>query len=447
MSDIYLQTALDFSNQAVFETTGKYLTDLQVNIFKESWADLTYKEMATKYGYTVEYLNNDVGYGLWEVLSESLKEKVGKKSFRNAIQRKIEQRYNTSINILKGDLGNLQLTESFPFPEGSESLQSPFYIERENIESLCRQTILKPGSLIRIKAPRLMGKTSLISRLVDHVSTNHYRTVRLEFDGIDRQILKNVDQLLHWLCFTICRQLKIEDRINDFWNSKLGNNDNCTFYFEDYLISAINTPLLLVLDDIDRVFPYSEVIEDFFGMLRSWHEKGKTSDIWRQVHLVLAHSTEAYIPLDFNQSPFNAGVPVELKDFNSQQVLTLANLHCLNWEQSQVGKLMSWVGGHPHLVRLALYEIGTRKISLEQFLINVSAEVGIYSALLRRYLETLKNDTELAEAYKKVVTIDKPVALDATQIFRLHSLGLIHYSNNNVVPRCNLYHQYFSRVL
>jgi AAA-like domain len=210
---------------------------------------------------------------------------------------------------------------------------------------------------------------------------------------------------------------------------------------------VIDTPLVLVLDDVDRVFPYAEVIEDFFGLLRSWHEKGKTSDLWQQVRLVIAHSTEAYIPLDLNQSPFNAGVPVELKDFNTQQITTLAQLHQLHWDQNQVTQLIARIGGHPHLVRLALYEIGSGKVTLDQFLIDVSTEVGIYGTLLRRYLEVLKGDVSLAEAYKKVVTAPEPVYLDATHVFHLHSLGLIHYSNNAVIPSCNLYRQYFSRVL
>jgi AAA-like domain len=446
MTEISLQAALDFANQILYKETGKYLGDLEVNIFKESWAGLTYKQMGTKYGYSTEYLNNDAGYRLWEKLSEALDEEVGKKSFKNAIQRKIEKP-NTDSGAIASSTNTLT-EEDFPFPEGSEPLDSPFYIERDGIENLCKQTILKPGSLIRIKAPRLLGKTSLITQVIDYATIRGYKTVRLEFDSVNRDTLENIEKLLHWICFMICRQLQIENRINEYWNLELlGNNDNCTCYFEDYLIPTINSPLVLVLDDVDRVFPYSKVIEDFFGMLRSWHEKGKTSQLWQQVRLVIAHSTEVYVPLDLNQSPFNTGVPVELKDFNLQQVFALAKLHRLNWDTTQIEQVMNMVGGHPYLVRLALYQLGTRKVNPERFLTEVSTEAGIYSALLRRYLETLKSDQELAKAYKQVVTSTKPIALDSMQMFRLHSLGLIHYHNNDVMPRCNLYRQFFARVL
>ena len=43
------------------------------------------------------------------------------------------------------------------YPEGQVPLNSPFYVERTPIESDCYEVVLKPGSLLRIKAPKLMG--------------------------------------------------------------------------------------------------------------------------------------------------------------------------------------------------------------------------------------------------------------------------------------------------
>jgi hypothetical protein len=46
-------------------------------------------------------------------------------------------------------------------PEGQVPLESAFYVERPPIESDCYETIIRPGALIRVKAPRQMGKSSL----------------------------------------------------------------------------------------------------------------------------------------------------------------------------------------------------------------------------------------------------------------------------------------------
>ena len=97
------------------------------------------------------------------------------------------------------------------------------------------------------------------------------------------------------------------------------------------------------------------MIEDFFGMLRGWHEKGKISTIWQNLRLIMAHSTEVYLPLDLNQSPFNAGVPIELLELNAKQIENLATLHQFDWSEIEIARLMDKLGGHPYLIRLAMY--------------------------------------------------------------------------------------------
>ena len=246
----------------------------------------------------------------------------------------------------------------------------------------------------------------------------------------------------------VSRQLKLENKLNEYWDTDiLGSNDNCTVYFEEYLLAETSAPVVLGLDEVDRLFPYTEVVEDFLGMLRSWHEKAKISDIWKKLRLVMAHSTEVYIPLDMNQSPFNAGVPVELLEFERSQIHDLARLHGLEWDERQLQELISAIGGHPYLVRLAMYEISCGKISLTQLLENAASESGIYSSHLRKHLEILQHNPELALALKKVVNSAGPVELDSMQIYKLHSMGTVRRQNNYVTSRCNLYRQYFCRVL
>ncbi|NEP69634.1 MAG: hypothetical protein F6K37_39010 [Moorea sp. SIO4E2] len=186
------------------------------------------------------------------------------------------------------------------------------------------------------------------------------------FSPLKRANVPNWDApFLRWLCLQVSRELKLANQLENYWYTEIfGSNDNCTLYFEEYLLPQINCPLVLGLDDIDRLFSYREVIEDFLGMLRSWHEKGKIADVWRQLRLVVAHSTEVYIPLDINQSPFNAGVPLELTEFDPIQVKSLACFHGLNWNNSEVEKLMKMVCGHPYLIRLGIYEIACGKITL-----------------------------------------------------------------------------------
>jgi hypothetical protein len=442
--DFTWKTARQTADIIVFQNTGKHLSDLEIVVLRGAWDNRTYEEIAETEGYTCNYLSKDVGSKLWGNLSTALQEKVSKKNFKSALQREWK---NYTQNSPSGDrdLPSKSINlKNLTFPEGSIALNSPFYLERSPIESICYETIVKPSSLIRIKGAKWMGKTSLVNRILEQGEVQGQRTVYLDFGGIERGILQNLDKLLRWLCAMVSRQLKLENEVNRFWDTDiLGSNDNCTFYFEEYILTEITSNIVLAIDNIDRLFGFLEVIEDFLGLLRSWHEKGKTYHCWSRLKLVLAHSTEVYIPLDINQSPFNAGVPILLEEFERQQVKTLAVLYQLGWNESEIDCLRDEVGGHPYLVRLAMYQIKTQNLTLEQFLAQAISEMGIYSNSLRRLANILHQSEELSSAFDRVVKSDIPIALNSLQIYQLHSLGLVKHQGNLVSPRCKLYRDYF----
>ena len=338
--------------------------------------------------------------------------------------------------------------EKLPFPEGVVPPNSCLYQSRDNIESICYQTIIKPASLIRIKAPQLMGKTSLIMRVLAYAQCQNYKVVYLDLSNIERSIITDLDKFVRWLSYMVGKQLGLANQLNDYWDlSILGSNGNCTAYFEEYLLPEIDCPIVLALDDVDRLFPYDIVVEDFLGMLRSWHEKGKISTIWQNLRLIMAHSTEVYISLDLNQSPFNAGVPIELGEFNEEEIEELARLHKLDWKTTEIVELMNLLGGHPYLIRLAMYHISCNKLDLKTLLNNASQEISIYSNHLRQNLELLQQKSSLTESFKRVVLSNEPVQLNPKAVYQLYSMGLIKLEENRVIPRCKLYRDYFSRVL
>ena len=166
-------------------------------------------------------------------------------------------------------------------PQGQVRLASAFYLERDPQDSLCYEEIFKPGALIRIKAPRQMGKTSLMARILYTASEKGCRSIPLSFQHADREIFSNLSQLLRWLCVRVARKLRLPPRLDEFWTDAYGSKDNCTAYFEDYLLPEISTPLVLGMDEVDRVFQYSAIVDDFFGLLRAWYEEGRLWNRWK----------------------------------------------------------------------------------------------------------------------------------------------------------------------
>jgi hypothetical protein len=337
------------------------------------------------------------------------------------------------------------LTSEPELPEGQVPLDSVFYVERSPIESVCYKAVLQPGALIRIKAPRRMGKTSLMTRILHYAAQEGYQAVPISFQLTDKAFFQNLDKFLQWLCANVSLAMQLPNCLADYWDDLFGSKVSCKIYFEQYLLAELDRPLVLGLDDIDWLFQYPDIADDFFGLLRTWHEEAKNRDIWKKLQLVVAHSTEIYIPLNINQSPFNVGLPIELPELTPQQIENLANRYGLNWSFDEVEQLIGLVGGQPYLVRLALYHLWRKDISLEQLLSNApTASTNIYSEHLQRQLWNLQQkQSNLAQAFAKVVMGDGLVELNLIQAYKLQSLGLVRLQGNLAEPSCELYAKYF----
>ncbi|MEM9977163.1 MAG: AAA-like domain-containing protein [Cyanobacteria bacterium P01_D01_bin.2] len=126
-------------------------------------------------------------------------------------------------------------------PGGTMPLESAFYIRREPWDTRCLQEIENRGGLVRVKAPRQMGKTSLLARIRDQANELNYRTVTLDFLETDERTFTDSSIFLKRLCALVSRKLGFSPRkVTEFWDEELfGPKENCTDYFEEYILSKI----------------------------------------------------------------------------------------------------------------------------------------------------------------------------------------------------------------
>jgi len=333
-------------------------------------------------------------------------------------------------------------------PGGTMPVDSRFYVERPPAEETCYTLILKEDALLRIKAPRQMGKSSLMVRVLHHAEQHAYQSVCLSFQQADKAIFANLDQFLQWFCSNVANQLDLPDKLAERWQGVMGSMSKCTNYFEEYLLVQINTHLVLGLDEVDVIFEHHDIAKEFFGLLRAWFEKGRNKEPWKRLRFVLTHSQEVYIPLDMKQSPFNVGAAVDLLPFTQAQVADLVQRYGLVWKAEEVATLMALVGGHPYLVQVALSQITQGQVTLEKLLKIASYEEGPYADHLRRHRVNLEEHTELATEAKKVMTSPYPCPVrEVKEVFKLRSMGLVKLENNEVIPLCDLYRRYFGERL
>ncbi len=417
------------------------LTPLQELVLRQAWEEKTYTSIAMEAHYGEERIRK-VASKLWQLLSKLWGQPISKTNFRVTLE---------SRHLTKADM---QLIKEFrrpetiiplEFPDSPVASNSNLYITRPPVEQIAFAEITEPGSVICIKGSRRTGKSSLILRILAHGAQQGFRTVSLDFQQADTAVFTNLDKFLRWFCANIARELDIVSKLDDYWDEDLGSKVSCTIYFQRYLLENLTQPLLLALNEVNRVFEYPEIAQDFLSLLRYWYEQAKQLEVWQKLRLIVACSTEIYIPLNLHQSPFSIGLQLKLPPFTALQVQDLAQRHGLSWTANDTEQLMGMVGGHPYLVRLALYYLVTNGMGGLEQLQQAPIETGIYSDHLRQYLIVLQDEPKLVAALKEV--IETPTKLEPIIAYRLQSMGLVNLEGDRATISNELYRLYFQQQL
>jgi len=446
-NDDSLVVALTLVRRAVWP---ERLNTIQESVFSQCWKGESYQEIADSLDYDAIYIRS-IGAQLWKRLSKTFGEKVAKSNFQAIIKHHLAEQ--SVFGASAQPVGSLPLQ----VPEicaaaiaPDETSQEDYYIERPPIEERCYEAIMQQGALLRIKAPKQMGKTSLMTKILLCVKEHQHHTVVVNLRLADGPILSDLDRFLQWFCAVICDQLNIAIDLEQHWKPIFGSSYNCTQFFSRILLPQLGKPVVIALDDVDVLFDHPMIATDFLGLVRAWCEKAKQSsksDAWHLLKLLVIHSTEVYIPLHHHQSPFNVGLSVELPYFTTEQVTELADRYGVVWTDDEVALLMALVGGKPDLVRSTLGWIVGRSISLFEVIESATTPTGIYYEHLRQQFRLIQKYPKLIPLLQQVMTSEQAVVLPALQGFQLESLGMVKLNGQDATPSCALYRQYFSSLL
>ncbi|MBE9065429.1 AAA-like domain-containing protein [Leptolyngbya cf. ectocarpi LEGE 11479] len=433
------------------------LSSLEKFVFAQSWQGRNYEEIATLSGYSLDYMKQ-IGSLLWVDLSRAVGKSITKKNLRLVLEPLISDGFE-SDSLSFSSLPSSLLTASNPtanpdslrrFPSGPLPLDSPLYIERSPIEQITYDELLRDGCLLRIKAPRRMGKSSLLKRLTWQAQQHDYHVVTLDCQEANEELLASTEIFLQWFCRYITQALRLDDQLEAVWIPDMGSKVNCKNYIETCILGVLQTPLLLSMNELNRLFEFPQLARDFLSMLRFWHEQSKDNPLWQKLRLVLVYSTDVYAPLQLKKSPLNVGTPIRLPPFTFDQIRTLSHRYGLAWPDDQLSELQSlhqMVDGHPYLASLAFYYLQRGEISLRKLLNTAPTSEGIYRSHLQEQLITLTEDPALADMFKTVVESETGVVLDAIATHKLEGMGLVHLKQGKAQPICDLYRLYFQEQL
>jgi ABC-type dipeptide/oligopeptide/nickel transport system ATPase subunit len=239
---------LQIADRLVFSQTGKHLDDLQEAVIKGVWQGQTYQVIADECQHS-ESRVRDVGYKLWEILSEQLGEDINKCNFRSTFER-LDLTSSQFINIIQSienfrfcsytnqSLNNdrqAQSNQQQPYCDLKQAPKINHCYGRENELSTLSQWLENPNTqLISVLGIAGIGKSTLVRHFLD-INTQ-------TFDAIIWKNLKlsSLD--------SIVTEISTNIQAN---NAQQNINDNIS---EQFLNLLIQKRCLIILDNLEEIF-------------------------------------------------------------------------------------------------------------------------------------------------------------------------------------------------
>ncbi|MDB9437320.1 ATP-binding protein [Dolichospermum lemmermannii CS-548] len=243
---------LQFVDRLVVEKRGKGLDDLQKAVIEGTWQRQTYENIAQEHHATKNHVA-DVGYPLWQLLSELLGEDINKLNFRSTMERLrlaqspiTIQSHNTnssnSFNICTKENQDNHRQEDDKNKNYYDLTFAPqiinFYNRITELKTLSNWILNQNIRLISVLGLSGIGKTTLVKKIVD-LNLEKFEIIIWKNLNFPNTLESSLNEIL-----TTCHQ-EPQDNISD----KIKQ------------VSALLTEKksLIILDDIQNLFISGEL--------------------------------------------------------------------------------------------------------------------------------------------------------------------------------------------
>ena len=243
---------LQFADQLFFEQTGKHLDDSQEIVIKGVWDGKTYEAIADEYNRSERHVR-DIGYKLWQILSERLGEDVHKSNFRSTLERMYIKSSEFCQNNCNYSILNFGSQTFSNTPKDNRGKSTPnknqsgssyydltlaptilqFYNREPELEKLSNWIFDQNTRLISVLGLSGIGKSHLVRKFIDLNSD--------QFQVIIWRSLKYSEPL----------ELLINDILNIYEKEiKTNTNHKLKQLFESFTEKRC----LIILDDLQNIF-------------------------------------------------------------------------------------------------------------------------------------------------------------------------------------------------
>jgi hypothetical protein len=324
---------------------------------------------------------------------------------------------------------------------GTLGEDDPFYVRRAvdaHIAALAPQS----GRTLVIKAPRQMGKSSLLCRYLAICRAHGKVIAYVDFQRFTDHTLSDYATFLTEFAdeLTYALDLDLSIPVPEF-----SRQQKFIRFVRDRILARVGNPVVFAFDEVDRVLatPWQS---DFFAMLRSWHNDRALDPHWRKTDLALVIATEPYLLIErADQSPFNVVPPTELAPFTGADLDKVNAVYGSLLGSGELDQLKELLDGHPFLTRLAFYRLAmTPSLNFRTLVDTAARDDGPFGDHLHAKLMALQHNPALLTALKQLIAHRAP--LQQETYWRLHGAGLVRRIDNQAVPANLLYARFFKAV-
>ena len=160
---------------------------------------------------------------------------------------------------------------------------------------------------------------------------------------------------------------------------------------------------MLALDDLDSL-PNIIGGEEFLIAIESWLERIEKEPRLNGLKILATISSHSNI-ITNNQilSLVKHNPIIELSDLNLKQIEELSLLHNVHLSQSEISNMHQVLGGHPYLIRLAIYVIWKEKCEWTDLLTNILTKESAFSKHIGKCKALIKDD-RLDSALQQIIS-------------------------------------------
>ena len=277
---------------------------------------------------------------------------------------------------------------------GAMPIVSPFYITRD-CDQLLKAAIESSEGTVLVHGARQVGKTSLLSRVLNEAKSHGLSVAVTDFQVLSRSHLEDPDAFSRALAYGFATQLGIPLDVGAAWNEWIGPNMNLHAMVESVL-KQIQGPVVWAIDEADRMFGV-DFADDFFGLIRSWFNLRAmdASGPFSRLTLIISYATEAHLFIqDINQSPFNVGLRISVRDFDEAQTRELGHRYGAKLSDAEVRGIWELTAGQPFLTRKAFDAIVHDGADLKHLKSTLASQDGPFGEHLRRLLHVASRDPQ-----------------------------------------------------